>query len=281
MRSVDIDAFQGLAALGSLQLTNGYLQKAPSLQHIRETITTLNLDNNHIGNLDSTYFAGCVKLKTIYLRDNLLSVVPDINYIAPSITTLQLERNRMNELHLKLTRPFPRLYQLYLSGNNMSAFCTNQIEQLVNLQVLGLESNNITQFDFKVMLKRRSKLKLELRDNPLGCKELAGLNKTCRVDKGLVYVCERSNKIKVSGCVNYRGERYLFHGDFNPPFAWLKISHITRNHFWLYIAYPSYWLENFHITSYLFWIIFQTHMSIPVQRQDKRVWLSPQVSMLA
>ena len=144
LRGIHPEAFDGVP-IESLSVNSAFLEEAPSLTNICDTLETLSLKCGGICSLrfEPSHFSPCTNLRFISITHAGLSSLPWLRSISSSIEVVSVEHNRIETLksiskitfaslrNLRLSdnlithiQPsmllFPRLEEIYLLGNRLS-----------------------------------------------------------------------------------------------------------------------------------------------------------------
>lgn len=137
-------AFEGIQALKRLYLDRNLLQSVPT--DLPASLEELRLDGNKLKVMSEVVWFRCPGLLILSLSNNSLerisSSFPD-GVLSPlsSLRTLSLSHNRLTSVPLQLPLT---LQELYLRGNLIQRFQPGIFQGKVQLQVLDLSANRLT-----------------------------------------------------------------------------------------------------------------------------------------
>lgn len=142
-------------------------------------LTTLDLSNNNMANIQETLLEGLDNLKVLYLQHNNLArlwksanVGGPVMFLkgAPNLVKLQLDSNGFDEIPEKGLEGLFKLTSLSLSGNLLNKLKESIFQDLLSLQVFKLQKNFITSVRPKVFQTPLTNLTLLAMDkNPFDC----------------------------------------------------------------------------------------------------------------
>ena len=138
--------FAGLASLQTLSLVSNGIDSLP--EDVFDGLTSLNsliLSDTNIISLPEDIFADLTSLNSLFLKDNSIDSLPeDVFEGLTMLQTLALNDNRIDSLPARVFTPLAlTLTRLDLQGNNLSAFPTDALSVLTQLNASGAQGLNI------------------------------------------------------------------------------------------------------------------------------------------
>ncbi|VDO68330.1 unnamed protein product [Heligmosomoides polygyrus] len=169
IQTVNVNAFRGLEMkLTHLSFKQNNLSVIPSwaltyLHHLQ----VLRLDGNRISHIRPNTFdqTQLNNLHFLHLDNNQLSIIPNMAFARLRLIVLTLSNNRITQLE-KLSLP-PSLSILELKNNLLTQIPYLALKDKGALQVLDLDSNNISSLQYNAEVHFKNELRLVLRNNKI------------------------------------------------------------------------------------------------------------------
>ena len=165
-------AFHGLHGVGTLDLKDNKLTKAPQLHAMKTGLITLGLGGNKLVSIPLDYFEGFTSLLYLWLQRNMLSTFPNLAYqaIQKSIYRLYLQENKIKRIdRLQSGTHFKDLTTLRLNNNTLEAFDIQFLSHFGAKGVVHLEGNQLTTLNDPAEVVGKSSGFLILGNNPWRC----------------------------------------------------------------------------------------------------------------
>ncbi|KAF7283031.1 hypothetical protein GWI33_001562 [Rhynchophorus ferrugineus] len=159
-----------LTKLTSLDLSNNYLTQFSLEMAPNNQLKSLNLDENRI----DYFWVSLMRLymlEALYLRKNNISEISGFpGDSLHNIRTLDLSGNKIRTIRTGMFNGLPKLGYLNCSHNAIETVMVTGVLSLSSLHVLDLSYNNISDFDYNLLLGRLPALAyLRLENNMLPC----------------------------------------------------------------------------------------------------------------
>ncbi|CAL4075808.1 unnamed protein product [Meganyctiphanes norvegica] len=176
IRKVEIDAFEGLVALETLQLDDDDILSPVHFTALAKvpTLTKLTLDYNRLGVISSDSLRTVTKLHVLSMAHNILREIPQGTFtnftelenlnlygnklqnlvpeslagLRDTLKQLNLGRNLLSELP---QFDFPQLNRLILSKNNITSLPSDAFVLLPELKTLDLSENNLSELPISLL----------------------------------------------------------------------------------------------------------------------------------
>ncbi|XGW09434.1 hypothetical protein V3C99_011606, partial [Haemonchus contortus] len=169
IQTVNVNAFRGLEMkLTHLSFKQNNLSVIPSwaltyLHHLQ----VLRLDGNRISHIRPNTFdeTQLNNLHFLHLDNNQISIIPNMAFARLRLIVLTLSNNRITHLE-KLSLP-PSLSILELRNNLLTQIPYLALKDKTALQVLDLDSNNISTLEYNPEVQFKTELRLVLRNNKI------------------------------------------------------------------------------------------------------------------
>ena len=156
------------------------LNTMPPLDPVKKSLETLYLDYNNISVVPSVYFEGFECLVEVYLQFNYLHTFPDVTPLSRTLITLQLSHNKVQSIpHKFYTTMFLHMQLLRLESNHISEFDYDSISGWPELRNLYVGFNKITSLPdinnqhVNCSTMRRQECLFHLHPNPFHCNSRA------------------------------------------------------------------------------------------------------------
>ena len=112
-----------------------------------QAMTSLSLDNNHIGNIDPTAFQGIPKLRKLHLQNNVLRTIKRQMFASlTSLTELDLGNNRISNIEAQSFSGLANLRELNLLGNRLPKLDDIMMRYPSTLNAMYLDQNKLVSF---------------------------------------------------------------------------------------------------------------------------------------
>ncbi|KAK5971924.1 hypothetical protein GCK32_015935 [Trichostrongylus colubriformis] len=169
IQTVNVNAFRGLEMkLTHLSFKQNNLSVIPSwaltyLHHLQ----VLRFDGNRISHIRPNTFdeTQLNNLHFLHLDNNQISIIPNMAFARLRLIVLTLSNNRITHLE-KLSLP-PSLSILELRNNLLTQIPYLALKDKTALQVLDLDSNNISSLEYNPEVHFKNELRLILRNNKI------------------------------------------------------------------------------------------------------------------
>ena len=168
--SVEDTAFLG-HPLRILYIHDSSLSIAPSLKHIRYSLTDLYLTRGNITFITKKYFQGCCNLQVINLSHNRITRLPDLSYIASTLAFFRCNNNQLKHIDLTVDASFPKLIFVSLISNQISRFNVTFLSRVYGFLTVCLNDNCLTQLDDPRTYLMNATMRVSLGANPWHCGE--------------------------------------------------------------------------------------------------------------
>lgn len=168
-----VDWFINTTKLKAIDLSYNKIIKIHSIAFsgTEQSLEQLNLSGNRISLLNKETFANLTRLTELNLSHNSIKIV---HFDANDLNTLDVSFNSIQRLYDDSFEKMPHLQRLYLNNNQVSVAAHGALAHLANLTGFDISYNNLTEFDFEVLLPNSKQLiEIDLTGNRL--KELIGL----------------------------------------------------------------------------------------------------------
>ena len=110
-------------------------------------MTSLSLDNNHIGNIDPIAFQGIPKLRKLHLQNNVLRTIKRQMFASlTSLTELDLRNNRISNIEAQSFSGLANLRELNLLGNRLPKLDDIMMRYPSTLNAMYLDQNKLVSF---------------------------------------------------------------------------------------------------------------------------------------
>ncbi|XP_076151112.1 toll-like receptor 3 [Alosa pseudoharengus] len=161
------------------QAISGTLDLKPSPFQPLVNLTSLDLSNNNIANINEVLLEGLIHLKILKLQhNNLARLWKNANPGGPvlflktllNLTILQMDSNGLDELPVDAFRGLTSLRELSLSGNILDKLYKPVFDDLISLRVLQMQKNTVTSVPKQVFQTAFANLSyLNMERNPFDC----------------------------------------------------------------------------------------------------------------
>lgn len=185
MRNIEAHSFHGLPALTVLNLKQNQLSNLPRnpRQHWNDLVPSmaalsgvfwdlpalhsLDLSENQLEEIDSTFFSALPALRALDLKLNgLTRIDPRIWSQMPRLELLDLSRNSLDVLDERICQQLPNLERMNVSSNQLSRIGLRAF-RCPNLRTLDVSHNTLTDFSDDAFDQRNSIQFLDLSHNIL------------------------------------------------------------------------------------------------------------------
>ena len=182
-------AFSGLKKLLRLDISHNLLTRAPSLDHLRSTLKSLDLSWNRIKSIGDSDFYLCIDIVQIYLDMNQINDFPNMQAISNTIAGISLQGNNISLVNSMYGIYFPRLDYLHLGYNQIESYCFPPWHFAPRLSQVYLQNNKISEMQFSHVTSHAQQTDSSLGDNPWYCDNALGWTERCVLEADSSMYC--------------------------------------------------------------------------------------------
>lgn len=144
------------------------------------SLRELNINGQYVQEVMENAFHDCAVLSRIYLQNNLISKIHDSTFTNVNIFRIYLDGNRIENLDCWLGN-LVNLTVLSVSANNLTEFNPEIIKENKKLKVLHLNSNDLSDVDVESLIENHPKLRVfYFDDNEISCVRVVEIIKLLR-----------------------------------------------------------------------------------------------------